>query len=50
MAQDDKINETYISEEGMGDLWNVWYSELHDGQSGLTLKVDRVIESKKSKF
>ncbi|MEE8577437.1 MAG: polyamine aminopropyltransferase [candidate division Zixibacteria bacterium] len=50
MAQNDKINETYISEEGMEDLWNVWYSELHNGQSGLTLKIDRVIESTKSKF
>jgi len=50
MAKSDDINETYISEEGMEDLWNVWYSELHDGQSGLTLKVDRIIESTKSKF
>lgn len=50
MAKDDKINKTYISEEGMSDLWNVWYSELHDGQSGLTLKIDRVVESLKSNF
>ncbi|MBU0984028.1 MAG: polyamine aminopropyltransferase [candidate division Zixibacteria bacterium] len=40
----------HIKEEGMDDLWNVWYSELHDGTSGLTLKVDRVLESRKSDF
>ena len=39
------IEKTYITEEGMDDLWNVWYSELHDGLSGLTIKVDRIIES-----
>ncbi len=50
MAKGDKINETYISEDGMSDLWNVWYSELHGGQSGLTLKIDRVVESRKSNF
>lgn len=44
------INETYITEDGMSDLWNVWYSELHDGLSGLTIKIDRVIESKQSEF
>ena len=50
MGLDKKINETYIAEEGMSDLWNVWYSELHDGLSGLTIKVDKIIESKKSDF
>ncbi|MEW5993206.1 MAG: polyamine aminopropyltransferase [Candidatus Zixiibacteriota bacterium] len=44
------IEETYIKEEGMDDLWHVWYSELHDGLSGLTVKVDRVIESTQSEF
>lgn len=40
----------YIKEEGMSDLWNVWYSELHEGQSGLTIKVDKIIESVVSDF
>jgi spermidine synthase len=35
---------------GMSDLWNVWYSELHEGSSGLTLKVDRIVESVQSEF
>jgi len=50
--KDDKpaIAEAYIHEEGMQDLWNVWYSELHDGQSGLTIKVNRIVESKQSNF
>ncbi|NOY88902.1 MAG: polyamine aminopropyltransferase [FCB group bacterium] len=50
MAEEKKLNETYIQEEGMADLWNVWYSELHNGQSGLTLKIERYIESKQSDF
>lgn len=40
----------YIKEEGMSDLWNVWYSELHEGHSGLTIKVDKIIESVESDF
>ncbi len=40
----------YIKEEGMSDLWNVWYSELHEGHSGLTIKIDKVIESVESDF
>ncbi len=43
-------DENYIVEESMSDLWNVWYSELHDGQSGLTLKIDKIHESTKSEF
>lgn len=34
----------------MTNLWNVWYSELHDNLSGLTIKVDRIIESVQSEF
>ena len=44
------IGETYVAEDGMEDLWHVWYSELHNGQSGLTVKVDRVVESTRSEF
>ncbi|UCG63274.1 MAG: polyamine aminopropyltransferase [Candidatus Zixiibacteriota bacterium] len=44
------MDDTYITEEGMQNLWHVWYSELHDGPSGLTLKIDRIVESKKSNF
>jgi spermidine synthase len=47
---DKRIEDTYISEEGMQDLWNVWYSELHNGQSGFTVKVERIIESNESEF
>ena len=50
MSERDRIEDTYISEEGMADLWNVWYSELHDGQSGLTVKVNRIVESTQSEF
>lgn len=42
--------ETHVSEPGMTNLWNVWYSELHEGLSGLTLKVDRIVESIQSPF
>lgn len=51
MADDTgNISHSYIREEGMDDLWNVWYSELHNGQSGLTIKVDRVLKSIDSEF
>lgn len=50
MEKKVSIEETYIHEEGMQDLWNVWYSELHDGLSGLTIKVDRIVESLHSDF
>jgi spermidine synthase len=50
LAENKKISNTYISEEGMSDLWNVWYSELHDGLSGLTIKIDRIVESVQSEF
>jgi len=39
-----------IKEEGMEDLWNIWYKELHDGISGLTLKIDHIHESTSSDF
>lgn len=39
-----------VSEPTMTELWNVWYSELHEGLSGLTVKVERVVESLQSDF
>lgn len=45
-----QANDEYIREESMEDLWNVWYTELHQGVSGLTLKVKRLIESTESDF
>jgi spermidine synthase len=39
-----------VAVEGMDDLWNVWYSELHKESCGLTLRVDRVPESDRSEF
>ncbi|HOP07465.1 MAG TPA: polyamine aminopropyltransferase [candidate division Zixibacteria bacterium] len=50
MSQGKPVEETYIREEGMDDLWNVWYTELHDGLSGLTIKVDRVLKSIDSRY
>ena len=44
------MSDSYITEAGMQDLWNVWYSELHEGLSGLTVKIDRIIESTASEF
>jgi len=45
-----RIEDMYITEEGMHDLWNVWYSELHNGLSGFTVKVERIVESTESEF
>ncbi|MEZ5360027.1 MAG: polyamine aminopropyltransferase [Candidatus Zixiibacteriota bacterium] len=46
MAERDE----YIHEDSMTDLWNVWFTELHQGKSGLTFKVKRLIESTESEF
>jgi spermidine synthase len=40
----------HVSEPSMTDLWNVWYTELHEGHSGLTIKIDRIVESLQSDF
>ena len=45
-----RIEDMYVTEEGMHDLWNVWYSELHNGLSGFTVKVERIVESTESEF
>lgn len=50
MAKEESISQRYIKEDGMADLWHVWYSELHNGTSGLTMKVNRVVESLRSDF
>ena len=50
MAKDNAATNQYIKAEGMDDLWNVWYSELHEGASGLTLKINRLVESFQSEF
>jgi spermidine synthase len=50
MSSHDPNAGQHVSEPGMTELWNVWYSELHDGLSGLTLKVDRIVESVQSDF
>jgi spermidine synthase len=34
----------------MTDLWNVWMTELHQGKSGLTVKVNGLVETTQSKF
>ena len=44
------MSNQYITERGMDDLWNVWYSELHNHTSGLTLKINRMVESFQSEF
>ncbi len=43
-------NEKNVQAQGMEDLWNVWYSELNNNNCGLTLKIDKIHESTKSKF
>lgn len=50
MSKKQSISDQYIQEEGMCDLWNVWYSELHNNNSGLTFRVNRVVESLESEF
>lgn len=44
------VHDEYIHEDSMSDLWNVWFTELHQGKSGLTFKINRLIESTESDF
>ncbi|MGE5371700.1 MAG: polyamine aminopropyltransferase [Solirubrobacterales bacterium] len=39
-----------IREDSMTDLWNVWFTELHQNRAGLTLKVNRLLYSGESAF
>ncbi|HUV31856.1 MAG TPA: polyamine aminopropyltransferase [Acidobacteriota bacterium] len=50
MAENKNSEGKRVAVQEMDDLWNVWYSELHDGCCGLTLKVDRILESSESPF
>lgn len=50
MPDPDFKSTNPIAASGMDDLWNVWYSELHEGLSGLTVKVDRILESIRSEY
>ncbi len=44
------VSEKYIIESSMEDLWYVWFTELHLGNSGITVKIKRLVESVQSKF
>ena len=51
MSEDQKTSDgRRVVIEGMEDARNLWFSELHDRSCGLTLKVDRVLESDESEF
>lgn len=39
-----------IREESMTDLWNVWFTEMHQNRVGLTIKVKRLLYSGESPF
>lgn len=45
-----KAKDEIIYEEDMDDLWNMWLTELHQGKSGLTFKINRILESTESEF
>lgn len=39
-----------IREESMTDLWNVWFTEMHQNRVGLTIKVKKLLYSGESPF
>ena len=43
-------SDKYIVESSMSDLWDMWLTELHQGKSGLTIKIKGLLESTQSKF
>ncbi|MGI6550073.1 MAG: polyamine aminopropyltransferase [Syntrophomonadales bacterium] len=44
------MSSEIIREESMTDLWNVWFSELHQNRVGLTIKVKQLLYSGESPF
>jgi len=44
------VTEKYIIESSMEDLWYVWFTELHLGNSGITVRIKKLVESIQSKF
>ncbi|MEE8576989.1 MAG: hypothetical protein V3T31_07010, partial [candidate division Zixibacteria bacterium] len=50
MANKSSNNGQRIEAAGIQDGWNAWYKELNNGSSGMTLRIDRIIESTQSEF
>ncbi len=50
MANKAEQEEKIVQEDTLVTSWNVWYNELHDKSCGLTMKVDRVLESTRSQY
>ena len=44
------MSNDIIREESMTDLWNVWFSELHQNRVGLNIKIKRLLYSGESPF
>jgi spermidine synthase len=50
MDRHTQQNSKVVTEDSFVTEWDMWYNELHDHNCGLTLKVDRVLESTSSEF
>lgn len=50
LTKKNKGADKYIVESSMTDLWDLWMTELHQGKSGLTVKIKGLIETYQSKF
>ena len=50
MASEETTQGLRVTDKGLENPMNLWYSELAQGAAGLTLKVDRVLESTESEF
>ena len=44
------MSNEIIREESMTDLWNVWFTELHQNRAGLTIKIKKLLYSGESPF
>lgn len=44
------MSNDIIREESMTDLWNVWFTELHQNRAGLTIKIKKLLYSGESPF
>jgi len=45
-----QTNDEYIREDSMENLWNLWLTELHQGKSGLTFKIARILEATETEY
>ncbi|MBD3403729.1 polyamine aminopropyltransferase [candidate division GN15 bacterium] len=50
MGKEETTEGLRVTDQSLENPWNLWYNELNRGVAGLTLRVDRVLESTESEY